>query len=494
MSELSDLLSEIDFGSRTAEDEIRRLGNYFVETAQWNRIRTGKKDIVYGPKGSGKSAIYGVLVQRAEELQKHGIVIKTAEQSRGEPIFAELVAEPPQSEEEWRVLWRAYFIRLVAEVLEDYAVAVDAAKAVYCGLEEEGLREGKGLRGALQAARRFARRVRTAESIEGNVGFEGVTAGAKVGAKVELPPERKDALAAAAAVASLLEAANKALEEADLEVWVLLDRLDAAFLDPQIEGPAIRALMRVYLDFTTFEQVTPKIFLRMDIWEEISEKKGFREGSHVVRDETISWNRDALLNLAIRRVLENECLLDWFAVERDAVLTSIEAQESLFERLFEDGGSGEAGRLAWALKSIEDGNGRSAPRELIDLLNQLRDKQLERLQVGRPGPVGKALFEPAVCEMALREVSMTHLTRTLYAEIPKVKDYVEILRGGPVAYTAEELDALWGSSVDTSAGVVETLVKAGFFRRPSASQAGFEVAMLYRPALELLPDSESEGN
>src|SRR5215467_7371039 len=125
MSELSNLLEKINFGSRTAEDEISRLGNYFVETAQWNRIRTGQKDIVYGPKGSGKSAIYGVLVQRAGELRKSGVVVKTAEHSTGAPIFAELVSEPPENEEEWRLLWRAYFIRLTAEVLEEFAVEVD---------------------------------------------------------------------------------------------------------------------------------------------------------------------------------------------------------------------------------------------------------------------------------------------------------------------------------------------------------------------------------
>jgi len=332
---------------------MRELGRYFVETAQWNRIRTGQKDIVYGPKGSGKSAIYSVLLQRSEDLRADGIVVKTAEQSRGEPIFAELVQEPPQSEEEWRVLWRAYFIRLIAEVLEDYAVEVDAAKEVFRGLEEQGLREGKGLRGALQAARRFAKRIRAAESVEGSASMEAATGAVTFTSKVEMPAEQQDAIAAAAAVASLLESGNRALEEADLKVWIVLDRLDAAFSEPRVEGAAIRALMRVYLDFTTFSQVVPKIFLRLDIWEEIIEKKVFREASHVVRDETISWDRDALLNLAIKRMLENQGLLERFGVDAASVLNSIEAQEALFESLFEDDGKDERTRLEWALGAID---------------------------------------------------------------------------------------------------------------------------------------------
>jgi ABC-type lipoprotein export system ATPase subunit len=33
---------------------------YFVETDQWKRLLRGEVDIVYGPKGSGKSALLAV--------------------------------------------------------------------------------------------------------------------------------------------------------------------------------------------------------------------------------------------------------------------------------------------------------------------------------------------------------------------------------------------------------------------------------------------------
>ena len=105
--------------------------------------------------------------------------------------------------------------------------------------------------------------------------------------------------------------------------------------------------------------------------------------------------------------------------------------------------------------------------------------------MGRSGPDGKAIFEVEVRALALHEVSVTHLSQTLYAEIPKVKDYVEAMRGGSVRYTEEELTALWGEPAETVKGVVRTLSKAGFLRRLPAGEAGFEVAMLYRPALEL---------
>lgn len=483
MSDKLQLLGELQFGSRTAESEMKDLARYFVETAQWVRIYTGERDVVYGPKGAGKSAIYEVLLQRKADLDRRGIIVKAAEQS--EPIFTEIVvADPPESEVEWRVLWRAFFIGLAADVLAENEVEVDSAKAVFAGLEAQGLRAVKGAKAWLRSAKEFARRLSELETLEASAAVDSGSGAPVISARVKLGDKEGDPVAAAAAVASLLELANKALEEAGIELWILLDRLDVAFRDPAVEASAIRALMRVYLDCSRLEQITPKIFLRRDIWDEITGKEAFREGSHVVRAESITWNRDTLLNLAMRRILENESLCAHFGVEPDAVRQSLEAQEDLFERLFE-GGESPASMLDWAIGSIEDGHGRSAPRELIHLLGELRDQQIERLQVGRSAPSGNALFDSDVRFVALREVSEVHLDQTLYTEIPKVRDFVEALRGGPVRFDEEQLKALWGDSVDSPQSLIKTLVNAGFLRRLPLPQGGFEVAMLYRPALEL---------
>ena len=61
-------LRAISFGQRVAEEEIEELSEYFVETELWRRIFAGEIDIVYGPKGAGKSAMYGRLLSRKDEL------------------------------------------------------------------------------------------------------------------------------------------------------------------------------------------------------------------------------------------------------------------------------------------------------------------------------------------------------------------------------------------------------------------------------------------
>ena len=55
---------------------------------------------------------------------------------------------------------------------------------------------------------------------------------------------------------------NAALNDADLEVWVVLDRLDEAFQGfPATETPALRALLRTYLDLLEFPHVKLKVFI-----------------------------------------------------------------------------------------------------------------------------------------------------------------------------------------------------------------------------------------
>lgn len=486
----------MDFGRRTAEEEVAELGAYFVETVQWGRIRSGQCDVVYGPKGAGKSAIHAVLVERREELSREGIVVKDAEQPQGETAFAEILRDPPESEAQWRVFWRAYFVCLVADVLEDERIEVDAAKAVISGVEQQGLRSGKGIKAALSAAREIARHLVDLKGIEAGAGADAA-GGFKLSAKLELGQEERRAIEAASAVSKLLEAADNALREADLEVWIALDRLDAAFSQPQIENPALRALMRVYLDFTKHKQITPKIFLRSDIWNTLVREQGFREASHITRSETISWNRDSLLHLAMRRALGNEGFREWFGVDRDELLGDVTKQEELFEAMFATPAGGYGGfptMLDWAIGATSDGWGRSTPREIIHLLSALRDRQIERLGVGRPGPEGLALFEVDVLAPAMREVSETHLAQTFYAENHKYRTYVEALRGGPAKLVLADLERLWGESGERVRSVAEGLVRLGMLGQAPAAEAGFEIAMLYRPALDIVDEVADGGN
>src|SRR6266496_5228055 len=116
------LLKTISFGQRVAEDETAALAGYFVETDQWERTLKGEIDVVRGEKGSGKSAIYSLLIARADELFDKGILLTTGENPRGATVFQDLVAEPPTSEQEFVSLWKLYLVTLITQQLKEFGV------------------------------------------------------------------------------------------------------------------------------------------------------------------------------------------------------------------------------------------------------------------------------------------------------------------------------------------------------------------------------------
>jgi hypothetical protein len=77
----------LSFGAQVAEEETSDLADYFVETDQWLRIFGGEVDVIRGPKGAGKSAIYLLLSTRADELFDKRIMLISAEKPRGTPSF-----------------------------------------------------------------------------------------------------------------------------------------------------------------------------------------------------------------------------------------------------------------------------------------------------------------------------------------------------------------------------------------------------------------------
>jgi type II secretory ATPase GspE/PulE/Tfp pilus assembly ATPase PilB-like protein len=83
------ILKDINLGQRVAEEEADDLQKYFVKTAHWERLAEGNVDVVYGPKGSGKSALYTSLVQQAQSFEKRKIIVVTAENPRGQPYLSQ---------------------------------------------------------------------------------------------------------------------------------------------------------------------------------------------------------------------------------------------------------------------------------------------------------------------------------------------------------------------------------------------------------------------
>lgn len=488
-----ELLKNVNFGQRVAEEEGDQLASYFVETDHWRRLFSDEVDIVYGPKGSGKSALYSLLAEKLDDLFDRNILLAPGENPRGAPAFRALVSDPPASEREFIALWKLYLACLVAGKLDDFNFTGSSAEELRRHLEESGLRSRtRNLQGLLQSVFDYVKRFLRPSAVEGGIKLDpnsqlpsGVTA--KI---IFEEPSLMQAKQGITSVDHLLELANNALETSNYKLWFLLDRLDVAFSDsPELEQNALRALFHIYLDLLAFKNLRLKIFLRTDIWRRIT-TTGFREGSHITRHLTISWNRVALLNLVMRRVVQNNAILSHYNKTKEHVLSSGANQEEFFYRLFPEqveSGERKSKTFDWMLGRTCDASRKSAPRELIHLLNALRETQVRRLEIGDPEPEAGRLFASNSFKEALPEVSRVRLEQTLYAEHPDMRPYIEKLRGEKTQHSIRSLADIWTKTSEDTNAIARNLVEIDFFElRGDRDNPVFWVPLLYRDALDLV--------
>jgi hypothetical protein len=491
-------LRPVHFGQQVAEDETALLSAYFVETDPWWRILQDRVDIVYGAKGSGKSALYALLSSRGEDLYRESIVLALGEQPRGAPAFRDVANDPPADEREFVALWKLYFACLACSTLLVQHIGGDKATQLQKLLEDSGLRPRGSLQAMLHSAWGLVKRVLRPQAVEGTLSLDPNSGGA-TGVTTKVIFGEPDAAAAARGVTSVdaaLRLADEAFALAGTKLWILLDRLDVAFSESaELETNALRALFYAYRDASALNNIKIKVFLRTDIWKRIT-VQGFREASHINRALTIVWNKSSLLSLVARRAAQNPSILAHVGKSRDEVLASAQAQSDFFYSIFPDtvdSGQRKSTTLDWMIARTQDGTKQPAPRELIHLLNALRDVQVSKLEHGEDEPEGGRLFSRSAFKDALAEVSRMRLDQTLYAEYPQSREHLEQLRGEKAQQTAKTLAGIWRVPQEEAARRAQHLVEIGFFeQRGDKADPVFWVPFLYRSALDLVQGAADE--
>lgn len=365
------IIEDITFGGRTAEDEVENLSRYFVETEQWRKVWADEVDIVFAPKGGGKSAIYSMLGSREDQLFARNVILVQGENPTGNTAFEPITSEPPTSETEFIRIWRLYFLVLIVEELERYDVESIDLVEVRSALASLGIAEPLTRKKTIVArVRDIVTRLFKPETIEGNMTLDSTT-GAPTGFTVKVSfdePTIEQSQAGVLSVDSLYEKVNDVLSSQGFTIWLMLDRLDVAFTEsPELEANALRALFRVYRLLEPLKQLRLKIFLRSDIWSEIT-KGGFRETSHITRDLNLQWGRASLLQLITQRLVQNAELAAFLGGEDKIAIATTSDQQALFDAVFPrqvDAGSRKLTTFDWALSRTADGKKISAPRELI---------------------------------------------------------------------------------------------------------------------------------
>lgn len=491
-----DVIRKISFGESIAEQEAEKLKDYFLQTEFWNAIRSGKNDVIYGAKGTGKSALYTGLTNDTDKLFDENILLALAENPTGNTAFSGLTNDPPTSETEFIRLWKLYFLVIAANLFDEYSFNDDDSKKIKEILRDCDLIPAQNrLSSFLKACFDFLKSFRGGKEVSTTAEFDPIT-GMYSGQKFSLSfgePSKTDFEKGLIPIEHVYELLQKSLKSNGITLWVLIDRLDVAFLESEeLETNALRALFKAYLDLSRYTEIKIKIFLRDDIWKRIS-SEGFREASHITRFESLTWTRESLLNLLIRRVLDNADLIEFYKLEKESILSDTRNQEKLFYRLFPeqiDVGSRKPKSLEWILSRTRDGKGINAPRELIQLFTHARSIELKKLDNGIDELAAENLLSRQSIKEAVASVSKQRLEQTLYAEYPNLKKSIEQLRGDKAEHNLETLSSKWGITESEAAMVANNLENIGFFEaRGDLKSQRYRIPFLYRPYLEIIQGS-----
>ena len=516
-------LEQAYFGQSAAEFD-QALQQAFVETPIWTGILGDRINIVYGAKGSGKSAIAVLLANRSQSLRKRGFLIVNAESPNEEPVFQSLTDRPQLSEDQFVGLWKLYFLVLLGSTLRTVAPHDADARTVIEALEGAELlpREPAPLERLLQTVLRYVT-VQLEAGLHASLPASpiGASGGIQVVLREPSPEMRGPGVVS---IYQLLAAGGRALARARATVWFILDRLDIAFeRDEVMEAQALRALFHAALALSPRDyHIRLKVFLRTDIWERIAGQFAHRadgintpfRGAAAIQGERIIWDMPSLRSLIARRLVFNPSITSLYRVDPRKVHDSAREQQLLFDRIFpprmpitdstlarvaamlpgDSHGIVETeSTFEWMLAQVRDGTGQVAPRELILLLTNAQAAQLRRFAAGIAEDIEykDQLFEPEALEEAVEEVSRARLFQTLFAEYPNLYEPVECLRGGQSRFASlEELQGIWKMSSADTQHTVALLTYLGFFGRvqarpPEIPTEWWFVPPIYRRALAL---------
>lgn len=472
------VLRELDLGSSVAEYDLA-LERYFVETQTFRSFLSGNYDVVAGDKGTGKTALYRILKEQAAQFSELvGIEIIPAFNPAGAPIFQRLAESETLSESAYISVWKAYLLALVG----NWILGISEGDYDQDMVQLDALLSRTGLRAAddtpetifSQLVNRIKRLLGRTSAIEANATIDpsGIPI---IGTRLEFGGDEEfEELSRHDEALRLL---NRILDKWDTTVWIVLDRLDEAFQSqPKLETPALRALLRTYLDFNEFSRMRIKLFVRKDLFGRIT-SGGFVNLTHInARKIEITWDEDDLRSLLHRRLTDNEEFVVSLGVEKDD-------EEKVFDAIFPkqvEPGPRKPTTWTWMMGRIRDGNGVKPPRNLIDLVLKSRESQLRREERSpREYQKGVTLVEADALKRGLESLSNQRVEDTLLAEAGEAASDIDIFRRGKAEHNATSLTELLGGNWKEKARLLQQL---GFLEPVGAN---YKVPMIYRSGLEI---------
>jgi hypothetical protein len=480
--EIKALLRQLDLGNSVAEfDEA--LDRYFVETETFRALTLDKVDIIAGEKGTGKTALFRIFQKRYRAVsQLRKVEVIPGFNPAGNPVFQRLAQVRLLSEGQYATVWKTYLLSLISNwILELYGSDLSSRmRRLDSTLVQIGLRSRDDSAQTIfsKVVNVFSRLKPKSAEVTFSLSESGIPI---VAPKLQFEPDAPnvdppDVIPHEKALGDL----NEVLDEIDVTVWVVLDRLDEAFQGfPFVEIPALRALLRTYLDLLAFRRIRLKLFVRNDLFRKVIQG-GFVNLTHVnARKMEIVWEEEDLLSLFTQMVRESPQFVE-------ALSLAERTDKQIFDVIFPkqvDQGIRKPTTWSWVMSRIRDGNGIKPPRNLIDLSIKAKEAQIRSEErTAREYSAGIAIIEADAIRRAQRALSEQRVQDTLLAEASEFAPTIERFRDGKAEHNEASLSTLLGVAEENVRNAVKPLLEMGFLEEVGGS---FKVPMLFRDGLEI---------
>jgi hypothetical protein len=480
---ISELLNTLDFGNQVAEFD-RDSDDHFIITDAFRAIVENRSDIVAGDKGAGKTTIYKYLnAQYTQIPQLSKVEVISGFNPSGSPVFSRLTRLERLSEAEYLYIWKTYILSLIGNWLlhlceGSYGNHTNKLSDL---LNRMGLRSNDD-----KAEGVFTRLIGLKHKLFNpkNIGMEislDPLGNPKVRPSIEFNKTNDEPAPELNPIIddTGLILLNQALAENDITVWVLLDRLDEAFVGyPEFEIPILRALLRAYLDLLAYERLGVKLFVRKDLFRKVI-KDGFVNLTHVnARKVEIIWEKEDLISVICRRIKGSKEFIRLCGVQ-------IDSDQRIFESVFPpqmESGGHKLATWDWIASQIRDGNGVVAPRNLVELAILAKEEQGRREQrKPRYFSPGQPIIEPDSLLRASARLSVHRVQDTLMAEASReVAALIAAFKDGKRGHNDESIGQLFGVSPSQAHEFAATLLDIGFLENAGKR---YRVAPLYRDGI-----------
>ncbi len=368
-----------------AEQDLRLVESLFLRTQHIEELESPRVAVILGGKGSGKTALFSYVTKK-----KEGVFAVHGPQIGLGPVLLCTIQDAVPSMD---VFWCLYML----SVLPDLSAIANS--------------EIRDLAAALS-------------QLPGQP------------IMVEQLIERLHAEGIAVRVLDAWRQLDASLAGQHKQVALCLDGLDAAFkadTDRRRRG-LVDLFMAWQASFSSLKCVAVKVFLRTDLWQDLS----FPEKSHMRgREMKLVWDDRNLWRLVVKRALHSGEFRGWCerslptpVIDQGAVEAAAETDlYPYLDRLFEHHiwtGKHSLSR-SWVLRRLRDAKGAVYPRDLICLLREAIGVERERLRERQRTSEESVISRQSLSD-ALEPTSRQRVD-AVREEYPELLSALETLRG-----------------------------------------------------------------